>query len=59
MRDIAQTLGDMPRATLASPWPLFGSPLAFLIGFVLFTVFGFVLGALYGFTWGFWSKKLH
>jgi len=42
----------------ASPWPITGSPLAFLTGFVLFTVAGIVLGALYGIAWGFWSKKL-
>ncbi len=42
----------------ASPWPITGSPLAFLTGFVLFTVAGFVLGALYGIAWGFWSKRL-
>ena len=47
-------------AGLASsgPWPLSGSPLAFLTGFVLFTTAGFVLGALYGIAWGFWSKRL-
>ncbi len=43
----------------ASPWPLSGSPIAFLTGFVMFTAAGFMLGALYGFAWGFWSKKLH
>ena len=42
----------------ASPWPISGSPLAYLTGFVLFTVAGFVLGALYGIAWGFWSKRL-
>jgi hypothetical protein len=41
-----------------SPWPISGSPIAFLTGFALFTVAGFVLGALYGVAWGFWSKKL-
>lgn len=41
-----------------SPWPISGSPIAFLAGFVLFTATGFVLGALYGIAWGFWSKKL-
>lgn len=41
-----------------SPWPLFGSPLAFLTGFMTFTVAGFVLGALYGIAWNFWSKRL-
>ncbi len=41
----------------ASPWPISGSPLAFLTGFALFTVAGFVLGALYGIAWGFWSKR--
>jgi hypothetical protein len=30
----------------ASPWPLSGTPLGFLAGFVTFTVAGFVLGAL-------------
>ncbi len=43
----------------ASPWPLFGGPLAFLTGFLSFTIAGFVLGALYGWAWGFWNKKLH
>lgn len=42
----------------ASPWPISGSPIAFLAGFVLFTATGFVLGALYGIAWGFWSKRL-
>lgn len=42
----------------ASPWPLSGSPLAYLTGFVLFTTAGFALGALYGIAWGFWSKRL-
>lgn len=42
----------------ASPWPISGSPIAFLAGFALFTAAGFVLGALYGIAWGFWIKKL-
>ncbi len=42
----------------ASPWPISGTPLAFLTGFVLFTAAGFVLGALYGIAWGFWSNRL-
>ena len=42
----------------ASPWPISGSPLAFLTGFALFTGAGFVLGALYGIASGFWSRKL-
>jgi hypothetical protein len=42
----------------ASPWPISGSPLAFLTGFALFIAAGFVLGALYGIAWGFWSKRL-
>ena len=42
----------------ASPWPLSGSPLGFLIGLASFTVAGFVLGALYGIAWEFWSKRL-
>ena len=42
----------------ASPWPISGSPLAFLTGFASFTVAGFVLGALYGIAWEFWSKRL-
>jgi hypothetical protein len=41
-----------------SPWPLFGSPLGFLAGFVTFTVAGFVLGALYGTAWEFWKRIL-
>lgn len=42
----------------ASPWPIYGSLIGFLTGFVTFTAAGFVLGALYGIAWGFWSKKL-
>lgn len=42
----------------ASPWPISGSPLAYLSGFVMFTAAGFGLGALYGIAWGFWSKRL-
>ena len=42
----------------ASPWPISGSPLAFLTGFALFTVAGLVLGALYGIASKFWSKRL-
>ena len=41
-----------------SPWPIYGSPIGFLTGFVTFTAAGFVLGALYGIAWGFWSKRL-
>ena len=41
-----------------SPWPLYGTPLGFLTGFVLFSVAGLVLGALYGAAWEFWSKRL-
>ena len=42
----------------ASPWPISGSLLAFLTGFVTFTAAGFVLGAIYGLAWTFWTKKL-
>jgi len=41
-----------------SPWPIYGSLIGFLTGFVMFTAAGFALGALYGTAWGFWSKKL-
>jgi hypothetical protein len=41
-----------------SPWPLLGSPLGFLSGFVTFIVGGLVLGALYGIAWDFWNKRL-
>lgn len=42
----------------ASPWPIYGSPIGYLTGFLMFTVAGFALGALYGIAWRFWSKKL-
>jgi len=42
----------------ASPWPISGSPLAFLTGFALFAGAGFVLGTLYGIASEFWSKRL-
>lgn len=41
-----------------SPWPIFGSPLAFLTGFASFTIAGFLLGALHGVAWKFWSERL-
>ncbi len=50
--------GLLAELASASPWPISGSPLGFLTGFVLFTAGGFALGALYGFAWGFWSKRL-
>jgi hypothetical protein len=42
----------------ASPWPIFGSPLGFVMGFASFTVAGFLLGALYGIASKFWSNRL-
>jgi hypothetical protein len=36
-----------------SPWPLFGSPLGLLTGFLSFTVAGLLLGAIYGAAWDF------
>ena len=50
--------GMLAGFTSMSPWPITGSPLGFLTGFVMFAVAGFLLGALYGFAWEFWSKKL-
>ena len=50
--------GLLAGLTSASPWPIYGSLIGFLTGFVMFTAAGFVLGALYGIAWGFWSKKL-
>lgn len=41
-----------------SPWPLSGTPLGLLAGFVTFSVVGFVLGAFYGIAWEFWKKRL-
>jgi hypothetical protein len=41
-----------------SPWPIYGSPLGFLAGFVTFSAAGLVLGALYGIAWEFWSRRL-
>ena len=52
------TFGLLAALAPASPWPISGSPLAFLTGFVLFTLIGFVLGALHGIAWQFWSKRL-
>ena len=52
------TFGLLAALAPASPWPLYGSPMGFLTGFVMFIVAGFVLGALHGIAWQFWSKKL-
>ena len=41
-----------------SPWPIFGTPLGYLTGFVTFTLAGLLLGGLYGISWGFWNKQL-
>ena len=40
-----------------SPMPIYGSPVGFLTGFVMFSVAGFFLGGIYGCAWGFWSRK--
>ena len=50
--------GLLAALSTVAPWPISGSPVGFLTGFVLFTVAGFVLGALYGIAWGLWSKRL-
>ena len=39
----------------ASPWPITGSAIGVLTGFVMFTGAGFGLGALYGAASDFWS----
>ena len=52
------TFGLLAALAPASPWPISGSPLAFLTGFALFIVAGFVLGAFHGIAWQFWSKRL-
>jgi hypothetical protein len=41
-----------------SPWPLYGTPIGLLAGFVTFAVAGFVLGAIYGIAWEFWQERL-
>ena len=41
-----------------SPFPLSGSPLALLIGLVVFTIVGFLIGGLYGSVAEFWNKRL-
>jgi hypothetical protein len=41
-----------------SPWPIVGTPLGFVTGFVSFSIAGLVLGALYGMAREFWSGKL-
>ena len=42
----------------ASPLPISGSPLGFLLGFAMFIVAGLVLGALHGFATQFWHNRL-
>jgi hypothetical protein len=41
-----------------SPWPIFGSPIGLVTGFVSFTIIGLILGAIYGLAWAFWDKRL-
>ena len=50
--------GFLAKLSSAVPWPIYGSPIGFLTGFVMFIVAGFILGAIYGVAWGFWSKRL-
>jgi hypothetical protein len=50
--------GFLAKLSSASPWSIYGSPIGFLTGFVMFTAAGFVFGALYGVAWGFWNKRL-
>ena len=42
----------------ASPFPISGSPLAYLTGFALFIVAGLFFGAVHGIAWDFWNKRL-
>lgn len=41
-----------------SPWPLYGTPVGLVAGFITFSVAGFILGALYGIAWEFWHERL-
>ena len=41
-----------------TPFPISGSPLAYLTGFALFTAAGFAFGAIHGIAWKFWSKRI-
>ena len=41
----------------ASPLPISGSPLGFLMGFAMFIVAGLVLGALHGYATQFWRNR--
>ena len=41
----------------ASPLPISGSPLGFLLGFAMFIAAGLVLGALHGYATQFWRNK--
>ena len=41
----------------ASPLPISGSPLGFLLGFAMFIVAGLVLGALHGYATQFWRNR--
>ena len=40
------------------PFPISGSPFAYLTGFALFTFAGFAFGAIHGIAWKFWSKRI-
>lgn len=50
--------GFLSAHVTATPWPIYGSLVGFMTGFIMFTVIGFIFGALYGFFANFWSKKL-
>ena len=41
----------------ASPLPISGTPLGFLLGFAMFVVAGLVLGALHGYATQFWRNR--
>ena len=49
--------GLLPWLASASPWPLGGSPLAYLTGYLSFTAAGFLWGAIHGIAGKFWSQK--
>lgn len=50
--------GLLVKLSSATPYPIYGSPIGFLIGFVMFSTAGFLLGVIYGVSWGFWNKRL-
>ena len=50
--------GFLIKLSSAAPFPIYGSLIGYITGFLMFSIAGLLLGGIYGVSWGFWNKSL-